>query len=149
MAGGRPTDYREEYNEQAYKLALLGHTDKEMATFFEVVEATIYNWKNEYPEFLEAIKRGKQVADGNVATRLYERAMGFEHDSEEIKVVDGQVVRVPVRKIYPPETVAAIFWLKNRQPELWRDKREMDVTTGGDKLNRSAATMPDGTEIEI
>lgn len=64
--------------------------------------------------------------------------MGFEHDSEEIKVVsDGQgqgssIERVPVRKIYPPDTVAAIFWLKNRQPGKWRDKVDHDVNMSGE-----------------
>ena len=131
---GRPTDYREEYNEQARKLCLLGATDKEMADFFDVAESTIHKWKLDYPEFSESIKAGKAFADATIADRLYQRAMGFEHDSEEIKVVsDGQgagssIVRVPIRKIYPPDTVAAIFWLKNRQKSNWRDKVETGFT---------------------
>ncbi len=73
-----------------------------------------------------------------VGQRLYERALGFEHDSEEIKVVSmgkegSEIERVPIRKIYPPDTVAAIFWLKNRQPGKWRDKQEIqhsgEITT--------------------
>lgn len=123
---GRPTDYREEYNEQAYKLCLLGHTDKDLAAFFDVTEQTINNWKSAHPNFFESLKRGKAYADSNVADRLYQRAMGFEHDSEEIKVVENEVIRVPIRKIYAPDTVAAIFWLKNRQPALWRDKQEIE-----------------------
>jgi hypothetical protein len=134
MGAGRPTDYRPEYNEQAYKLCLLGATDKELADFFDVTEQTINNWKSEYSEFFESIKKGKDLADANVADRLYQRAIGFEHDSEEIKVVsDGQgmgssIERVPVKKIYPPDTVAAIFWLKNRQKKKWRDKIEHGLT---------------------
>ncbi len=128
MGAGRPTKYDEKYAEQAYKLCLLGATDEEMADFFEVTETTINNWKIEFPEFFESIKKGKQVADGNVADRLYQRALGFEHDSEEIKVADGEVVRVPVRKIYPPDPTSMIFWLKNRQPKKWRDKQEIEQT---------------------
>lgn len=140
---GRPTDYKEEYNEQAYKLCLLGATDKELADFFNVCEATINNWKIDVPEFLESIKKGKDLADANVADRLYQRALGFEHPSEEIKVVsNGQgegssIERVPITKIYPPDTTAAIFWLKNRQKDKWRDKQEIDHTTDGDSLNKS------------
>lgn len=132
---GRPTDYREEYNIQAEKLCKLGATDNELADFFEVTEQTINNWKNEHPQFFESIKKGKTLADAEVAERLYQRAMGFEHDSEEIKVVangngeGSSIERVPVRKIYPPDTVAAIFWLKNRQKEKWRDKSEIDHLT--------------------
>lgn len=126
---GAPTKYKEDYNEQVYKLCLLGATDKDIADFFDVCEATINNWKNDYPEFLESIKRGKQIADANVADRLYQRALGFEHDAEEIKIIDGGVERVKVRKIYAPDPTSAIFWLKNRQPERWRDKQELESKT--------------------
>ncbi len=131
---GRPTDYRDEFPEQAEKLCKLGATDKDLADFFDVVESTINAWKLDYPEFSESIKRGKTLADANVADRLYQRAMGFEHDSEEIKVVSlGQgegstIERVPVRKVYPPDTAAAIFWLKNRQRDKWRDRVETELT---------------------
>lgn len=127
---GRPTDYKPEYNIQVEKLCKLGATDKELADFFEVAESTINLWKTEHPEFSESIKRGKSEADANVAERLYQRAMGFEHDSEEIKVVDKGIERVPVRKVYPPDTAAGIFWLKNRQPGKWRDRQEIkhDIT---------------------
>ncbi|WP_228412518.1 terminase [Chryseobacterium sp. G0240] len=126
MMAGAPTKYNPEYNDQVYKICLLGATDKDLADFFNVAESTINNWKKEYPEFLESIKRGKQIADANVADRLYQRALGFEHDSEEIKVIEGDIERVPVRKVYPPDPTSAIFWLKNRQPEKWRDKQEIE-----------------------
>jgi len=135
---GRPTKYDAKYNEQAYKLCLLGATDKEIADFFEVNEDTIHEWKKVHQEFSESLKKGKTLADANVGQRLYERACGFEHDSEEIKVVsmgkDGSSIeRIPIRKIYPPDTVAAIFWLKNRQSSKWRDKQEIqhsgEITT--------------------
>lgn len=129
MPAGRPTDYREEYNEQVEKLCRLGATDKELADFFEVTEQTINNWKDSHPRFFESIKKGKIEADANVADRLYQRALGFEHDSEEIKVADGEVIRVPIRKIYPPDPTAAIFWLKNRRSKEWRDKQEIDQKT--------------------
>jgi hypothetical protein len=128
---GRPTKYRLQYNEQARKLCLLGATDKELADFFEVNEDTINEWKKVHSEFSESIKKGKNQADAEVADRLYQRALGFEHDSEDIKVVSNggnsgsSVERVPIKKIYPPDPVAAIFWLKNRQPDKWRDKKEV------------------------
>jgi hypothetical protein len=129
---GRPTRYKKENSEAVEKLCKLGATDIELADFFNIRESTLNNWKKAHPEFMESIKRGKLLADANVAERLYQRATGFEHDSEEIKVVsDGQgmgssIERVPIRKIYPPDTVAAIFWLKNRQKDKWRDKNETE-----------------------
>lgn len=125
---GRPTKYQESYNRQAEKLCLLGSTDKDMADFFEVDESTINRWKIEYPEFCESIKRGKISADANVASRLYKRAIGYEHDEDKIFNNNGEPLIVPTIKHVQPDTTAAIFWLKNRQPARWRDKQEVDVT---------------------
>lgn len=125
-----------------------------MADFLGIVESTLNLWKLEYPEFSESIKRGKIVADSNVADRLYQRALGFEHDSEEIKVSDGEVIRVPVRKIYPPDSTAAIFWLKNRRSNEWRDKQEREhsgsieqtvIYTGINKISRPSEPSTDTT----
>lgn len=131
--GGRPTDYDEKFCQIAYSMALLGATDEDLAQAFDVSRTTINEWKNKHIEFSEHLKKGKLIADSNVASRLYERALGFEHDSEEIKVIsmgkEGSAIeRVPIRKIYPPDTVAAIFWLKNRQSDKWRDKQEVQHT---------------------
>lgn len=137
---GRPTKYKEEFNDQVEKLCKLGATDAEIANFFEVVESTVNLWKIEHPKFSESIKAGKDLADAFVAQRLYERAVGFEHDSEEIKVVSmgekqgSEIVRVPIRKIYPPDPTSLIFWLKNRRPKDWRDRQEIDHTTQGEKI---------------
>ncbi len=130
MPAGAPTKFKDEFNEQVEKLCKLGATDDEIADFFNVDVSTINNWKISHPEFLESIKAGKILADSNVADRLYQRALGFEHDSEEIKVADGEIIRVPVRKIYPPDSTAAIFWLKNRRAKEWRDKQEIEQSGG-------------------
>jgi hypothetical protein len=138
--GGAPSKYSPAYCDQVEKLCKLGATDKEIADFFEVDERTINNWKKEHPEFFQSVKRGKTLADANIADRLYQRAMGFEHESEEIKVVSlgsgegSSIERVPVRKIYPPDATAAIFWLKNRQPDKWRDKKDVGLTTEFDVI---------------
>ena len=125
---GRPTLYKEEYAEQARKLCLLGSTDAELADFFEVSEQTVNAWKTAHPEFLESIKKGKAQADANVADRLYQRAMGFEHPEVDIRVIDHAIVQTPITKIYAPDPTAAIFWLKNRQRAKWRDKVETELS---------------------
>jgi len=130
---GRPSLYKEEYNDQAYKLCLLGATDKELADFFDVVEDTINEWKKRYENFSVSIKRGKTIADSNVADKLYQRALGYSHPDVELKVLsDGQgqgsrIEKVDITKHYPPETAAAIFWLKNRQSSKWRDKKSSSI----------------------
>ena len=131
MAGGRPTKYKLEYNEQVYKLCLLGATDKELATFFNICNATIENWKQTEPEFLVSLKKGKEEADSKVVKKLLERATGYEHKEDKFFVIDGEVVTQKTTKHYPPDTTALIFWLKNRRPKNWRDKTEQKVTVSG------------------
>lgn len=129
---GRPTDYKPEYDAIAYSMALLGTTDAQLAVAFGVTEQTINNWKLAHPNFFESLKRGKDEADAKVAKSLYERALGYSHPSEKIVTVslgDGNgsaVERVPITEHYPPDTTAAIFWLKNRQKLNWRDKHEVE-----------------------
>ena len=125
---GRPSKYKPEYAEQAVKLCMLGMTDAEMASFFEVSEQTLNAWKHAHPEFLESIKKGKANSDADVASRLFHRAMGYDHPEDDIRVVSGEIVITPTIKHYPPDTTAAIFWLKNRQRDKWRDKVETEVT---------------------
>lgn len=134
---GQPTAYRSEYAQQAYKLCLLGATDKDLASFFSVSEATINNWKQAHHDFLESLKGGKEQADANVAKSLYRRALGYSHDAVKILAVangnnmGSSVEQVPYIERYPPDTTAAIFWLKNRRPDVWRDKHEVTGADGG------------------
>jgi hypothetical protein len=129
MPAGRPSKYQQEFAEQALKLCRLGATDKELGDFFEVSEQTINTWKQLFPEFLESLKAGKAFADAEVADKLFRRATGYEHDAVKI-VADAKTGAehiVEYTERYPPDTTAAIFWLKNRRPDLWRDKTEQQV----------------------
>ncbi len=124
----RPTKYKKEFAEQARKLCLLGATDKSLAEFFEVTESTINKWKVDHKEFSESIKKGKEIADAEVASKLYHRATGYEHQEDDIRSVNGEIVITPTVKHYAPDTTAAIFWLKNRKKAEWRDKQDHEVT---------------------
>lgn len=124
----RPTKYKKEFAEQARKLCLLGATDKSLAEFFEVTESTINKWKLEHNEFSESIKKGKEIADAEVASKLFHRATGYEHKEDDIRAVNGEIVITPTVKHYAPDTTAAIFWLKNRQKDNWRDKQDHEHT---------------------
>jgi hypothetical protein len=121
---GRPTRYRKDFDEEAYRLCLLGMTDAQLAEWFGVREQTINNWKHKHPTFFESLKKGKAHADGKVAESLYHRARGYHHPDTYITVHKGQVITVPITKHYPPDTAACCFWLKNRQK--WSDKHEVD-----------------------
>ena len=124
-AVGRPTLFKPEYVEQAYRLCLLGATDAELAEFFGVCERTINHWKVSQDEFLQSIRRGKAAADATVAESLYKRAIGYEHPEDDIRVANGEIIVTPTTKHYPPDTAAASLWLRNRQPHKWKDRVEV------------------------
>ena len=128
-AGGRPSKYRPEFAGQAEKLCKLGATDQELADFFEVDVRTIYRWKGEHDAFCQSQKVGKASADDRVERSLYQQAIGYEQDEVKIFMPANAPAPVyaPYRAKVAPNVTAAIFWLKNRKPEQWRDKPE-----GGD-----------------
>jgi DNA-binding XRE family transcriptional regulator len=133
---GRPTKYKAEYADQAYKLTLLGATDAQLADFFGVTEQTFNAWKKSHPEFLESITRGKDLADAEIAAALYHRAKGYTHPEDKIFNNNGQEMVVPTIKHYPPDTQAASLWLRNRQPGRWRDKQQVEHSVDNDLVRR-------------
>jgi hypothetical protein len=147
MAGGRPDKYKPEFTQQAKRLSILGLTDSELAKFFEVEEKTINNWKKKFPEFLQSLKEGKDLADSNVVAKLYQRAMGYEHPETKFFVVrvgkdEDEIQTRETVKIYPPDVTAMIFWLKNRRPQQWRDKVEVDPIPQNLTVTISGPTPP-------
>ena len=124
---GRKTSFKQEYIQLAENYALLGATDAEIAEFFSVSEQTLNSWKKKFPQFLESLKKGKSAGDSNVASKLYNRAIGYDCKATKIVTYEGKVTdQVEYVEHYPPDTTAAIFWLKNRQPGKWRDKKEVE-----------------------
>jgi len=123
---GRDSKYQPQYADQARKLCLLGAIDAELAEFFEVAVATIYNWKNEHPAFLEAIRAGKVAADANVADSLYRRATGEHVEIQKLVKKGEDFEAIKVMQYIPGDPNAAFRWLLNRRPNDWRDKREVE-----------------------
>jgi hypothetical protein len=120
---GRPSSFKEEYIKQAAAMARLGATDRDLAQWFEVSINTIWYWKAQHREFLDAVAVSKSYADERVVHSLYMRAIGYTYDSEKVfyDKDSGNVVRVPIQEHLAPDVTACIFWLKNRRPDLWRD----------------------------
>lgn len=102
--------------------AMSGLTDEQIADNLGVAASTLYEYKKKYPEFSEALKKGKDIADAQVVNALFKLATGFSYSEETITAI-GEVVSV--QRYSKPNTTAAIFWLKNRQPDKWRDKTEV------------------------
>lgn len=123
---GRPSLYKPEYADQARKLALLGLTDKQVADFFGVNPDTIYEWDRKHPEFAEIRARGKVAADGEMVASLWKRGIGFSHEDVHVTSYEGEVTLTPVMKHYPPDFQSISLWLRNRQPDLWKEKVEVN-----------------------
>lgn len=109
-----------------------GLTDEQVAHNIGINRATLYAWKNRYPNIDDALKRGKEVVDIEVENKLLQKALGFEYEETEtwMEEVDGkQKKRVKrIKRHALPDTTAQIFWLKNRKPVEWRDKQQIDIT---------------------
>ena len=123
---GRPTLYKPEYAEQAYKLCQLGATDIELAKFFNVSLDTIHEWSNVNEEFSESRKVGKKACDDRVERSLYQKALGFTREAEKVVIIDDVPVKVKYEEYVPPSDTAMIFWLKNRRKDQWRDRHEIE-----------------------
>ncbi len=128
---GRPTKFKPEYCEQAKKLCMLRAINDELADFFDVGITTLERWIKDHKEFRGAIKDGREKADAHVGESLYQRAMGYSHPDTHISNFKGQITVTPITKHYPPDPTSMIFWLKNRRPDLWRDRHEHTGAGGG------------------
>lgn len=100
-----------------------GLVDEQIAQNIGIAASTLYEWKNQYPEISEALKKGKEVVDRQVENALLKRALGYEYD--EITTEYGKETKRVTKQVVPDVT-AQIFWLKNRKPDQWRDKRDIE-----------------------
>ena len=118
-----------------------GLTDKQIADKIGITAKTLYEWINRFGEICDALKRGKAPVDIQVENALLKRALGYEYEEVTTEITETPYIdkkgRERIRKqkhvkktkkIVPPETAAQIFWLKNRRPDKWRDKREEAVS---------------------
>lgn len=111
-----------------------GLTDEQIARNMKISRSTLNDWKQRYPDISDTLKKGKDAVDYEVESNLLKRARGYKY-TEEVKQrqfnrSSGQFEMVTVKtieKTVPPDVTALIFWLKNRRPDLWRDKQEVQV----------------------
>lgn len=125
-----------------------GLTDEQIAHNMGITTKTLYEWKNKYSYICEALKKGKEVVDRQVENALFERALGGTHEvkktfkvkktfyDEEGRKCEREELKTGIDEVYiPGDTTAQIFWLKNRKPDQWRDKQEVQDTTAIERLD--------------
>jgi len=112
-----------------------GLTDEQIAHNVGVSRSTLNDWKKRYPDISDALKKGKEVVDLQVENALLKRALGYEYEevTQESQWNEKNnkyelVVTKLVKKRQAPDTTAQIFWLKNRRPDKWRDKQDVEHT---------------------
>lgn len=111
-----------------------GLTDEQIAANIGISRSTLNEWKNKYSDISDTLKRGKEVVDIQVENALLKRALGYTYKEVTREKVfnpeTGQYELMPTKEVTKevvPDTTAQIFWLKNRRPEQWRDKRDVSV----------------------
>jgi hypothetical protein len=119
---GRPSLYKPEYADIAHNYCLLGATNDELADFFEVSARTLDDWLKAHPDFAQAVRNGRDAADASIARRLYQRAVGYDYDTQKIFVYRGEAVKVDHTVHLPPDVGACIFWLRNRRRRQWMER---------------------------
>lgn len=103
-----------------------GYTDRDMMNSLGVSHDTFYKWKKDKPEFADALKKGKEIIDRQVENALLKRALGYSYDEvKEQQTADGTFFSTTTKEVVP-DTTAQIFWLKNRRPDKWRDKQDLN-----------------------
>lgn len=129
-------------------MAERGATDREIAEECGVTERTLNRWKHTIEGFAEQLKLGKEVADERVEQSLYRRATGYTFDASKVFQYRGQAVVVEHVEHVPPDTTAAIFWLKNRRKDEWRDKHVVEHEGSVDVAARLEAVRAESQAAE-
>ena len=118
-----------------------------------ISKETLYQWKRAYPDFADALSRGKELADIEVENALYKRAIGFEYEEtvqevyKDIDGVDRQHIR-KYRKYMPPDTVAMKYWLTCRRPDKWREGKEINLDISDNSFNNTLLRALQGAAQE-
>lgn len=117
--------------------ARAGMTDEEISHHIGISRSTLAEWKKKYPQIGKALAVGKDFADRLVEDSLYKKALGFyvmeqktfkvknvEYDPDTGKRISEkeELQTAEERHYVEPDIKAIIFWLKNRKPEIWKEK---------------------------
>ena len=123
---GRPKALTNKDKEKIVRLAKFGFTDDQISEVFGITKQTLNNYKKYDPSFFDSLKASKQLADVDIVESLYKRAIGYEcvEEKQFFDAKNNDIITHNCVKHYPPDPTSMIFWLKNRQPDKFREKIE-------------------------
>lgn len=136
-----------------------GSTDEEIAKMLGISTTLYYEWKKDKVEFAEAIKKGKEVANGELLNSAFTQSTGFFYKEQQAfkvkdyKEIDGKMYPVESIKIVeverynPPNPTMNIFMLKNRLPAEYKDKQE--ITAVNTNIDIDLSNLPPEALEEI
>lgn len=130
-----------------------GLTNEQIAHNMDICLTTLKDWREKYPSISTALKKGKEVVDRAVENALFKKAMGYTvplkktfkvkhviYDNGK-KVEEYEELQEGIDEVHvPADTTAQIFWLKNRKPDVWRDRREVKEENEDD--NTGCVVLP-------
>lgn len=98
---------------------------------------TLVEWRKKEPKIEAALRAGREVIDRRLENALIKKALGG-YEITETRVIDdeknGRRVET-VTKIAQPDVTALIFALKNRKPDVWRDRQERHISADVEDLS--------------
>lgn len=119
-----------------------GLTLDQIARNLSVSIATLHVYRAKHQEISDALKRGREEADVEVENALFKRAIGYRYDEVTYEPAIDPASGEPrmaeskrVTKEVHGDVTAQIYWLKNRRPEQWRDRRETTPDESEDNGN--------------
>lgn len=131
--GGRPSKFSDKLAAKILAMAAAGDSDGKIAAKLGIARSTLSLWKSKHGEFSEALGEAKDIADELVEAALFQRAVGYRHPAVKFFCHEGFVTSQKYIEIYPPDANAAQFWLKNRQPDRWRELKALEHSGPGGK----------------
>ena len=104
-----------------------GLTEEQIAHNLGISRTSLDTYKNKHPSILNALKKGKEVIDMEVENALLKRATGYSYiEYKTTTNAEGKASTAETTKEVSADTTAQIFWLKNRKPKEWRDRKDID-----------------------
>lgn len=111
------------------KWAKDGVTERQIAHNLGVSVSTFEEYKKNHQELTALLKIGREVLILDIENALVKKAKGYDYEEKKVytKVVDGETTTYTeiTKKHQPPDPGAAIFILKNRDPEHYTDNPGM------------------------